>query len=88
MSGYKHHWLLSQELMSKYPGLKMLGNQTWNLTKFSTQASHMRWAHGQMYGGIKYPFAGFLYPFTSTPNWFKLGLVPSTGGRIYQSKKR
>ncbi len=88
MGGYKHHWLISQELMESYPILKPLGNQTWNLTRFSTQAAHMRWAHGQTYGGISYPFSGFLYPFTSTPNWFKLGLMPSIGGRFYQSEKR
>lgn len=88
MSGYKHHWLLSQELMEVYPVLKPIGNQTWNLTRFSSQASHMRWGHGQMYEGIKYPFTSLLYPITSTPSWFKFGLVPSLSGKTYESIKR
>lgn len=61
--------------MKKYPKLAPLGNQTWNLKIFSSQASHMRWAHGQKYLGIKYPFVNALYPITSTPTWFKTGSV-------------
>jgi hypothetical protein len=77
MSGYKHHWLITQEMMEAHPWLKPIGNQTWNLTRFDTQASHMRWGHFQTYGGIKYPFAEALYPFTATPSWFKAGLMPA-----------
>jgi len=51
-NGYKHHWLISQELMKSYPILKPLGNQTWNLTKFGSQASHMHWAHFQAYPSL------------------------------------
>jgi hypothetical protein len=72
---FKHHWAISQELMKKYPKLAPLGNQTWNLKIFSSQASHMRWAHGQNYLGIKYPFTNALYPITSTPTWFRTGSV-------------
>ncbi|MFY8188981.1 MAG: RHS repeat domain-containing protein [Flavobacterium sp.] len=72
---FKHHWAISQELMQRYPRLLPLGNQTWNLKIFSSQASHMRWAHGQKYLGIKYPFAKALYPITSTPTWFRTGAI-------------
>lgn len=71
--GYKHHWLISQSMMKQYPFLKPFGNQLWNLKSFSTQASHMRWAHGQNYLGSKIPFSGLAYPISSTPNWFRFG---------------
>ncbi len=79
MSGYKHHWLITQKMMQNSQLLKTLGNQTWNLTRFGTQASHMRWAHGAAYpslGLAKIPGAKYLYPLTSTPLWFRLGLTP------------
>lgn len=41
----------------------------------------MRWAHGQTYQDIKYPFTGILYPITSTPTWFKF-IIVSGGGRM------
>ncbi|MFT3676823.1 MAG: RHS repeat-associated core domain-containing protein [Chitinophagaceae bacterium] len=81
VSGYKHHWLISQELMEKYPLLKSIGNQQWNLTRFNSQANHMRWGHFQTYGGVRYPFARYLYPITSTPTWFKTFNF-SVGGRF------
>ena len=78
MSGYKHHWLISQETMARYPFLKAIGNQHWNLTKFATQASHMRWAHGQKYLGVGYPkwITKLFYVFSSTPEGFKFGVLP------------
>lgn len=74
---YKHHWLISQELMKRYPRLLPLGNQTWNLTKFRSQAAHMRWAHGQVYKGLGYNpmLTKILYPITSTPVWFKTSVI-------------
>jgi RHS repeat-associated protein len=78
MSGYKHHWLISQSLMNKYPILKPIGNQAWNFTSFSSQASHMRWAHGQFYLGQSIPMWRIYYPISSTPLGFKLGLFSST----------
>jgi hypothetical protein len=81
MSGFKHHWAISQKLMEKNSILKAIGNQAWNLTEFSSQASHMRWAHGQLYQGVSYPFTTLLYPITSTPTWFKAGAF-SYGGRL------
>lgn len=83
MGGYKHHWLISQSAMESFPWLKPLGNQTWNLTRFSSQAEHMRWGHFQTYGGVRYPFARYLYPVTATPMWFKTTMF-STGGRLLQ----
>jgi hypothetical protein len=84
MSGYKHHWLISQQMMESYPILKPFGNQTWNLTRFSSQAEHMRWAHFTAYPSLnlgRIPGARLLYPFSSTPTWFKLGTT-SYGGRL------
>lgn len=75
-----HHWAITQAVAKKY-GVEAIANQPWNLTRFGSQASHMRWAHGQMYQGIQYPFANLLYPITSTPTWFKATVV-SGGGRI------
>lgn len=87
MSGFKHHWFITQKMMKSSPWLKKIGNQSWNLTRFSTQASHMRWAHGQRYFRIKYPFTKVLYPLTSTPTWFKLTtLYGSRLGYRYQQK--
>jgi hypothetical protein len=81
MTGYKHHWFISQSLMSRYPILRPLGNQSWNLTKFSTQSSHMRWAHGQSYLGTEAPFLWQLWlPISSTPQWLKLGIYPRVLG--------
>ncbi len=79
-----HHWAISQSTAKKY-GLNSIANQPWNLTKFPNQASHMRWAHGQRYQGIKYPFTKVLYPITSTPTWFKASVI-SSGSRIYNSQ--
>jgi hypothetical protein len=78
--GFKHHWLISQKLMAKFPALKPLGNQLWNLKSFSSQASHMRLAHGQTYNGIEGATKlGQLY--YGTPTWFHLATI-SVGGRI------
>ncbi len=81
---FKHHWLISQDLMKKYPSLLPLGNQTWNLTIFKSQASHMRWAHGQIYAGIGYSsyLTNSLYLVTSTPTWFKTGVAFGTKNLI------
>ena len=74
-----HHWAISQATAKKY-GLQSIANQPWNLMKFSTQAEHMRLAHGQMYNGIEGASAlGQLY--YGTPSWFIAGTI-STGGRI------
>jgi len=78
MSGYKHHWLITQAMMEDYPFLKPIGNQTWNLTRFESQASHMRWAHFKAYPSLglgKIPGAPLLYPFSSTPVWLRLGVT-------------
>jgi RHS repeat-associated protein len=88
MSGYKHHWLVSQSLMKKYPWLKSIGNQTWNLTRFDSQAAHMRWGHFTAYPSLqlgKIPGARVLYPISSTPSWLKLGFV-THGGRTFAQK--
>ncbi|SFQ02362.1 RHS repeat-associated core domain-containing protein, partial [Pseudarcicella hirudinis] len=79
MTGSKHHWLISQELMAQHTWLKPIGNQAWNLTRFSTHASHMRWAHGTSYG-LQSSIPGWqaMYIFSSTPNYFKFGLLPQT----------
>ncbi|MBL7818777.1 MAG: RHS repeat-associated core domain-containing protein [Saprospiraceae bacterium] len=81
MSGYKHHWLISQALMKKYPSLLKYGNQSWNLTKFSSQSAHMRWAHGTKYG-LDPKIIGWelMYPFSSTPEWLKFGIYPKILG--------
>ncbi len=73
-SGYKHHWAISQQMMERYPLLKPIGNQTWNLTRFSSQASHMRWGHGQIFYRKGYRYWRLVYPFSSTPLWFKWNL--------------
>ncbi|MEM7160822.1 MAG: hypothetical protein AAF487_00145 [Bacteroidota bacterium] len=80
-----HHWLISQALMKRYLFLKPIGNQSWNLTRFSSHASHRIWAHGGNYMGTSIGGTEFLYPFTSTPNWFNFGLVPYTAGRLTNS---
>ncbi len=83
MSGYKHHWLISQSLMDKYTWLKPIGNQAWNFTRFSSQADHMRWAHGYKFLlDPAIPYWKFAYPISSTPSWFKLGSA-SASGHIY-----
>jgi len=83
MSGYKHHWLISQSLMNEYIWLKPIGNQAWNFTRFSSQADHMRWAHFTKFKDLD-PILGtkLMYPISSTPNWFKLGAT-SSAGHIY-----
>lgn len=61
-------------MMSKYTWLKPIGNQAWNLTTFSSQASHMRWAHYTAYPSLglsAIPGARLLYPITSSPMGFK-----------------
>lgn len=66
--GVKHHWLISQSMMESYTWLKPLGNQAWNITTFSSRASHMRWAHGTRY--LNQPAINgsrLLYPISSTP---------------------
>ena len=81
MTGYKHHWLISQELMAQHTWLKPIGNQAWNLTRFSDQVSHMRWAHGRAFPSLALgtiPGWQTMYLFSSTPIWFKAGLVPFT----------
>ncbi len=80
--GYKHHWLITQEMMKANPALKPFGNQLWNLTSFSSQASHMRWAHGTSYG-LEGAIPGWqlMYPLSSTPTWLKAGSF-SIGGRF------
>ncbi len=86
MSGYKHHWLISQEAMAARPWLKPIGNQTWNLTRFNSQVSHMRWAHGNAFPSLglgRIPLWQAWYPISSTPTWFKSGIV-SYGGRAIQ----
>ena len=81
MTGYKHHWFIKQSLMNSFPILRPLGNQAWNLTKFGTQSSHMRWAHGQSYLGTEAPFLWQLWlPISSTPQWLKLGIYPRVLG--------
>lgn len=84
MSGSKHHWLITQKMMDKYPFLLKYGNQTWNLKRFGNHASHMRWGHGQNYLGKRYPYWKQLYFIKSTPTWFKASFI-STNGRIIES---
>ncbi len=78
-SGSKHHWLISQKMMERYPQLKPLGNQFWNIKTFSSHAEHMRLAHGQSYGGLRGagPLGQVWY---GTPTWPK-AIVGSYGGR-------
>ena len=75
--GSKHHWAISQSSMKKYPALLPIGNQPWNIIKFSSHSSHMRLAHGTSYGGKA--GANLLgQMWYGTPGWFKMGV--STGG--------
>lgn len=78
-SGSKHHWLISQKMMERYPQLKPVGNQFWNIKTFSSHADHIRLAHGQTYGGLKGagPLGQVWY---GTPTWPK-AVVGSYGGR-------
>ncbi len=88
MSGYKHHWLISQSMMNKHVWLKPIGNQAWNLTRFSSQASHIRWGHGYKFGDQSAIWGWkFLYPISSTPLGFKLGIASSTG-HIYSTSQK
>jgi len=87
MSGSKDHWLLTQKLMKKYPWLKPIGNQTWNLKRFGSQASHMRWGHGQRYLDIQYSYWRFAYPVMATPTWFKAGVVSGSMRGIENYKR-
>jgi RHS repeat-associated protein len=77
--GSKHHWLISQKLMNRYPQLKPVGNQFWNIKNFSTHADHIRLAHGQTYGGLRGagPLGQVWY---GTPTWPK-AVIGSYGGR-------
>lgn len=74
-----HHWAITQSTAKKH-GIEAIANQPWNLIKFSTQAKHMRLAHGQTYKGIEGATKlGQLY--YGTPIWFKAATI-STLGRI------
>ncbi len=77
--GSKHHWLISQKLMNRYPQLKPVGNQFWNIKTFSSHADHIRLAHGQTYGGLRgaSPLGQIWY---GTPTWPK-AVIGSYGGR-------
>jgi RHS repeat-associated protein len=77
-SGYKHHWMITQATMERYPMLKVIGNQQWNLKRFSTQAAHMRWGHGQVYMGQGYSFWQAAYPIMATPAWTKFAAASAT----------
>ncbi len=79
MQGDAHHWLLKDNVLRANPWMKSIGNQAWNLTKFAEQGSHMRWAHGTRYG-LQSTVPGWqsMYIFSSTPNYFKFGLLPQT----------
>ena len=82
MSGHQHHWLIQQDVMRRNPWLKPIGNQHWNFSKFENKIIHRRWGHGQSFinSGGKGKIIGWQlwYPFSSTPNWFKFGLLPQT----------
>jgi hypothetical protein len=58
--------------------LKVIGNQQWNLKRFSTQAAHMRWGHGQVYMGQGYSFWQAAYPIMATPAWTKFAAASAT----------
>ncbi|HMQ00906.1 MAG TPA: RHS repeat-associated core domain-containing protein, partial [Cyclobacteriaceae bacterium] len=77
-AGYKHHWLITQSAMKRYPMLKVIGNQRWNLKSFSSQASHMRWGHGQVYDKIGYSYWQAAYPIMATPAWTKFAASSAT----------
>ncbi len=85
--GSKGHWMFTQKLMEQYTWLKPIGNQTWNLKKFSSHAKHMRWGHGQTYYRKGYAYWRFAYPVMATPSWLKAGVV-SGGFRGIQSYNR
>ncbi len=90
MTGKKHHWAISQKLMENQPWLKPIGNQTWNLKLYSSQASHMRWGHGKAFPSEelpRIPYWKIVYPISSTPSWFKFNGVYS-GGRIGENYLR
>ncbi|MBO0592103.1 hypothetical protein I2486_11860 [Cellulophaga sp. E16_2] len=90
MSGKKHHWAISRELMERQPWLKQIGNQTWNLKRFGSIASHMRWGHGNAFPSEELSriiYWKLAYPISSAPWWFRLGGI-STGGRLYQNIER
>jgi hypothetical protein len=76
-----HHVFLSQKFMEKHSILKKFGNQAWNFKVFSSHEAHIRFAHFKAYpktGKGKIPFAVVLYPFSSTPNWARLGAIPQS----------
>ncbi|MCF6347915.1 MAG: hypothetical protein L3J20_06415 [Flavobacteriaceae bacterium] len=88
--GSKDHWMFTQKLMEKHTWLKPIGNQTWNLNKFSSHAKHMRFGHGKAFPSLdlgKPLFWKFQYPIRSTPLWFK-SAVYSSGSRVFQNYKR
>ncbi len=88
--GSKDHWMFTQKLMEQYEWLKPIGNQAWNLKKFSSHAKHMRFGHGKAFPSLrlkKVPYWRFTYPIMATPTWFKAGVV-SGGMRGFEYNKR
>ena len=78
VGGSKHHWAISQKAMKNHQWLLSVGNQPWNIVKFSSHSKHMRLGeYGSFLGKSWY----------GTPTWFKLS-GSSVGGRAIQSTLR
>ncbi|HRG11326.1 MAG: hypothetical protein IT213_08675 [Cytophagales bacterium] len=82
MGGSKHHWLISQSWMKQSPTLMAIGNQPWNIIKFTDHATHMRFAHGKTFRGVE--GLGLLgRAWYGTPTWFGSGMI-SGGYRLIE----
>jgi hypothetical protein len=96
VSGFKaegevaHHWFFQTKgSIGKYVP-NSIKNQMFNLKRYGSQASHMRWGHGTGYPSLgldPIPFAKLAYPIMGTPTWFKAGVI-SSGMRGFENYKR
>lgn len=79
--GAVHHWAIPDWYIRQNSWIAPFANQAWNFKYFKDMPTHMRWAHGLAFPSqnlAKIPYWKYVYPFSSTPDWFRFGVLPKS----------